>query len=64
MLSSQRGLVASHVSVPKFFRDDLTIVLEDAQCFDSILEPPQGSPEQRKIRYIFRIPLETANFSL
>jgi hypothetical protein len=40
-LSSQWRLVASLIQFKctKYFRDDLTIVLEDAQCFNSISEP-------------------------
>ena len=40
-LSSQLGLVASLIQFmcTKYFRDDLTLVFEDAQCFNSISEP-------------------------
>ena len=40
-LSSQLGLVASLIQFKcaKYFRDDLTLVFEDAQCFNSISEP-------------------------
>ena len=40
-LSSQLGLVASLIlfKCTKCFRDDLTLVFEDAQCFNSISEP-------------------------
>ena len=39
-LSSKLGLVASlvQIKVTKYFRDDLTLVFEDAQCFNSIIE--------------------------
>jgi hypothetical protein len=33
----------------KYFRDDLTLVLEDAQCFNSVSEP---SSEIRKTSFI------------
>ena len=50
-LSSQQGLVASLIQFKctKYFRDDLTLVLEDAQCFNSISEP---SSEIRKTSFI------------
>ena len=37
-LSSQLGLIASLIQLKctKYFRDDLTLVFEDAQCFNSI----------------------------
>ena len=40
-LSSQLGLVTSFIQFKctKYFRDDLTLVFEDAQCFNSISEP-------------------------
>ena len=40
-LSSQLGLVASLIQFKctKYFRDDLTLVFEEAQCFNSISEP-------------------------
>ena len=40
-LSSQLGLVASLIQFKctKYFRDDLTLVFEDAQCFNSISGP-------------------------
>ena len=38
---SQLGLVASLIQFKctKYFRDDLTLVIEDAQCSNSISEP-------------------------
>ena len=38
---SQLGLVASLIKFKrtKYFRDDLTLVFEDAQCSNSISEP-------------------------
>ena len=41
-LSSQRGLIVNLIQFKctKYFRDDLTFLLEDAQCFNSISEPP------------------------
>ena len=38
---SQLGLVASLIQFKcmKYFRNDLALVFEDAQCFNSILEP-------------------------
>ena len=46
------GLVTSLIQIncTKFFHDDLTFVFEDAQCFNSILEP---SSEIWKTRFLF-----------
>jgi hypothetical protein len=69
-LSSQRGLVASLIQFKcmKYFRDDLTLVLEDAQCFNYISEP---SSEIRKTSFILfshcnrvQIPLDPNEFSI
>ena len=40
-LLSQLGLVASLIQFKgmKYFRNDLTLVFEDVQCFNSISEP-------------------------
>ena len=39
--SSQLGLVTSFIQFKcsQYFRDDLTLAFEDAQCFNSISEP-------------------------
>ena len=66
-LSSQLGLVASLIQFKctKYFRDNLTLVFEDAQCFNSISEPSSEiwktrsiliwhCKGQRKIHYLER----------
>jgi hypothetical protein len=53
-LSSQRELVASLIQFKctKYFRDDLiTLVLEDAQCFNSISEPSSAQRYEKPISY-------------
>jgi hypothetical protein len=51
-LSSQRGLVATLIELKctKYFHNDLTLVLKDAQCFNTISEP---SSEIWKTSFIF-----------
>ena len=40
MCSSKSDASATKTLYTKYFRDDLTLVFEDAQCFNSISEPP------------------------
>ena len=74
--SSQRGLVASLIQFKwtKYFRHDLTLVLEDTQCLNSISESSSEIWKTNLVNGVERwsrnpkvrvqIPLEPTNFSL
>ena len=58
-LSRQLGLLASLIQFrcTKYFRDDLTLFFEDAQCFDRILKPSLEickTPGARRCEFQYR----------